>query len=178
MCIRDRSIVISALIGAFTSYYTHYHYTVPTSEEPNSTLLGTKRPDFSLFDYKDKQVSISEFDGKVVMINFWASWCPPCRREIPVFSEVREFYKENGFEVIGVAIDEKKEAEEFLNSMPHVQYPQLIGYNDATVVAKSLGNTRGGLPYSVILDRNGIIQFTKAGEIKKEELIDLIEPLF
>ena len=171
------TLIIAIAVGAFTGYYVNNMLPANKQISQQSDLIGTKRATFSLSDFDDQAIPISDFDGKVVLINFWASWCPPCRREIPAFIEVREFFYDQGFEIIGIAIDEKEKAENFLNSMPNNNYPQLVGYNDAVAVAKLYGNPLGNLPYSVLFDRQGIIRFTKAGEIKKEELIDLIEPL-
>ena len=163
-------------MGAFTAYYVNFHLH-QLHGIPNQSLIGQQRPDFDLNDFEGKTVSGDAFDGKVVLVNFWASWCPPCRREIPVFHEVREFFHESGFEVIGIAIDELDKAKEFLDAHPKIRYPQLIGYTDAIAIAKSFGNVRGGLPYSVVYDRDGIVRFSKAGELKKEELLNVVEPL-
>lgn len=177
---RKRFIILTlALVtamGAFTGYYVKYHLH-GASAPSQSTLVDTKRPDFTLFDYDGNQIPISTWDGDVVLINFWASWCPPCRREIPGFNEVRNLYHEDGFEVVGIAIEDKEKAAKFLQSMPDVRYPQLVGYNDAIAVAKLFGNHSGGLPYSVIIDGDGVIRFVKAGELSKEELIDQIDSL-
>lgn len=166
-------------MGAFTSYYVNYHLRggVAPAAAKGAGLIGAQRPDFVLSDYDGKQVPVSTWDGKVVMLNFWASWCPPCRREIPVFSEVREFFHDSGFEVVGIAMDDKHKAADFLQAMPGVKYPQLVGYNDAIAVAKLFGNRRGALPYSVIFDRRGTIRFIKAGELSKTDLIEQVEPL-
>ncbi len=170
------TLALATAMGAFAGYYVKYH--LPASGvSAQSDLINSKRAEFALLDYDDKQVSVGAWDGNVIMLNFWASWCPPCRREIPGFSQVRELYHDDGFEVIGIAIDDKEKAEAFLQAMPDVKYPQLVGYNDAIAVAKLFGNKHGGLPYSVIIDSEGIIRFIKAGELSKDELIDQVEPL-
>ncbi len=181
MTIRSRLILITALlsaaIGAFTAFYINYYLLPEATTTTDHPLIGTVRPDFSLYDLDENYTSVSTWDGKIVLLNFWAAWCPPCRREIPVFNEVREFFHDDGFEVVGIAIDEKEEVLEFLESIPQVQYPQLIGYDDALKVASVLGNQSGGLPYSVLLDRQGTIRYIKAGELDKQTLVSQIEPL-
>ncbi len=181
MTIRSRLILITALlsaaIGAFTAFYINYYLLPEATTATDHPLIGTARPDFSLYDLDENYTSVSTWDGKIVLLNFWAAWCPPCRREIPVFNEVREFFHDDGFEVVGIAIDEKEKVLEFLESMPQVRYPQLIGYDDALTIASVLGNQSGGLPYSVILDRQGTIRYIKAGELDKQTLISQIEPL-
>ena len=182
MSIRSRLILITALlsaaIGAFTAFYIQY-YLLPktTMTAADHPLIGTARPDFSLYDLDENYTAVSTWDGKIVLLNFWASWCPPCRREIPVFNEVREFFHADGFEIVGIAIDEKEKVLDFLESIPQVQYPQLIGYNDALQIASVLGNRSGGLPYSVLLDQQGTIRYIKAGELDRQTLIAQIEPL-
>lgn len=141
-----------------------------------SELVGQPRPDFSLHDYNGTLVSINQYDGQLLLINFWASWCPPCRKEIPEFIDVYTMYHAEGFTIIGIAIDDQHDAEAFIKAMPNLDYPQLIGYDDAIEVAKKFGNRGGGLPYSALIDRQGIIRATHAGSLNKEELIDLIEP--
>ena len=180
MSIRTRlmliTVLLSTAIGAFTAFYVQYSL---APEKPAITdthpLIGTLRPDFSLYDLNDNSTPMSTWDGNIVLINFWASWCPPCRREIPVFNEVRDFFHSDGFEVVGIAIDEKEKVLDFLKSIPTVQYPQLIGYDDALKVASALGNHSGGLPYSVLLDKQGVIRYIKAGELDRQTLITQIE---
>ena len=182
MTIRSRLILITALlsaaIGAFTAFYVNY-YLLPKAAitAADHRLIGSMLPDFSLYDLDENYTSISTWDGKIMLINFWASWCPPCRREIPVFSEVREIFHDAGFEVVGIAVDEKEEVLDFLESVPQVKYPQLIGYDDALTIASVLGNQSGGLPYSVLVDQQGTIRYIKAGELDRQTLISQIEPL-
>ncbi len=182
MTIRSRLILITALlsaaIGAFTAFYVNY-YLLPRAAitAADHRLIGTVRPNFSLYDLDENYTSISTWDGKIVLLNFWASWCPPCRREIPIFNEVRELFHANGFEVVGIAVDEKEKVLDFLESVPQVQYPQLIGYDDALTIASVLGNRSGGLPYSVLVDQQGTIRYIKAGELDRQTLIAQIEPL-
>ena len=182
MTIRSRLILITALlstaIGAFTAFYVNY-YLLPRASisATDHPLIGSARPAFSLYDLDENYTPVSTWDGKVVLLNFWASWCPPCRREIPIFSEVRELFHDAGFEVVGIAVDEKEEVLDFLESVPQVQYPQLIGYDDALTIASVLGNQSGGLPYSVLVDQQGTIRYIKAGELDRQTLISQIEPL-
>ena len=135
------------------------------------------RPDFTINDLSGQPVSPARWDGQVVLYNFWAAWCPPCRREIPVFNEVREFYQDDGFEVVGIAIDEQAAVEKFLSGLGDIDYPQLISVDDGMQVLAEYGNASGGLPYSVLVDRQKRIRYVKQGELEKGELIAQLEAL-
>ena len=105
----------------------------------------------------------------MVLINFWATWCPPCVREMPGFIEVREQYAEQGFEIIGIAIDNAESVRKFVANLG-VNYPILHGQSDASMVASHYGNSMEMLPFSVMIDRQGKIQFARAGELTKTAL--------
>jgi peroxiredoxin len=134
-----------------------------------SSIIGTERAGFTLPDLKGKARPIKEWDGKVVLINFWATWCPPCVREMPGFIEVREQYAEQGFEIIGIAIDNAESVRKFVANLG-VNYPILHGQSDASMVASHYGNSMEMLPFSVMIDRQGKIQFARAGELTKTAL--------
>ncbi len=136
--------------------------------------IGSKRPDFTLPDVEGKPRSISEWDGKVLLVNFWATWCPPCRKEMPGFIELRDQYHDKGFEIVGVAIDEAGAVGNFVDGMG-VSYPVVVGQTDATEVTRQYGNRLGALPFSVLIDRKGIVRYTRAGELRKDVLEGLIQ---
>lgn len=132
-------------------------------------LVGTRRPAFSLPNLKGEPTSITRWDGKIVLVNFWATWCAPCRKEMPGFVELQAHYGERGFQAVGVAMDQPAAVARFTEDL-NADYPQLIGRKGAFEVADRYGNHVGALPYSVLLDRNGIIRFVKPGELSKQEL--------
>ena len=132
-------------------------------------LIGQSRPDFSLPDLGGQTRHIGEWDGKVVLVNFWATWCPPCRKEMPAFVELRDQYGAQGFEIVGVAIDDPEQTQDFIDSIG-VNYPILHGEVDAMQIAKAYGDRFVTLPYSVLIDREGKIRFIQPGELTKETL--------
>jgi peroxiredoxin len=132
-------------------------------------LLGSTRPGFVLPDLAGEPQDLSQWDGQVVLVNFWATWCPPCRKEMPAFMELREQYNAAGFEIVGVAIDDREMVRDFVEELG-VNYPIVHGSSDAAEVSKQYGNRLGALPYSVLVDREGTIRFIKPGELHKEEL--------
>ena len=165
------------LVGVIAAYAGFYLGQLPPVRPALSEMAGQCRPDYSLNDLSGRVVSGDTWNGQVVLVNFWAAWCPPCRREIPAFSEVREWYHEDGFEVVGIAIDDRDSVERFLKGIGNIRYPQLIGTYDATAVMREFGNTGGGLPFSALLDRGGTVRFVKSGELKKEVLMEKVEQL-
>lgn len=141
-----------------------------------STLVGQARPDFSLKDSRDESRRISEWNGKVLLLNFWATWCPPCRKEIPELIALQEDYKDRGLQIVGIAIDELGATQEFANKAG-INYPTLTGEAEAIQVALSYGNTSGALPYTVIVDRNNRIAFTQPGQVHRDEIENLLRRL-
>lgn len=141
--------------------------------DPKSAKAKTFQPvpriDFTLPDLEGQARRLSEWDGKVILLNFWATWCPPCRKEMPGFIALQEQYGPQGFQVVGVAIDDPEEVESFADSLG-VNYPMLIGEFEAVNIVQQYGNRYGQLPYSVVIDRAGMVQFIKAGELTRPEL--------
>lgn len=130
-------------------------------------MVGKKAPAFSLPDVDGVTHHSSEWQNKVVVINFWATWCPPCVRETPTFVELQEQYQTRGLQFIGVAIDDKEKVKDFMDTYG-VNYPMLIGEDNAINIAKLFGNRFGALPYTVIINRQGMIRFIRRGELTHE----------
>ena len=149
--------------------------TKPTSIK-NPGMIDKLRPVFSMQDTSDKQHSIKEWDGKVILLNFWATWCPPCRREIPAFINIYDKYRDKGFMIVGVALDSKQNAIDFVDPMG-INYPILVGEQDGIALTQEYGNDLGVLPYTVIIDRQGIIRQTVRHELSEQEAEKLINPL-
>ncbi len=169
-----KALLVIAFLSAIAGYAIYALINNPRSPElpqagSASPIVGTERSGFTLPDLDNKPHHIKEWDGKVILINFWATWCPPCVREMPGFIEVREQYAEQGFEIIGIAIDEVESVRKFAANLG-VNYPILHGQSDASMVASHYGNSMEMLPFSVIIDRQGKIQFAHAGELTKSAL--------
>ena len=138
--------------------------------------VGSQRPEFSLPDQDGVTRKLSEWDGKVLVVNFWATWCPPCRKETPAFVELQDKYGDKGLQFIGVAIDEKDNVEDFADTYG-VNYPMLLGDLEAIKTSKAYGNRFGTLPYTVIVDRQGKISFIQRGELLKTTAEEKIKAL-
>lgn len=117
---------------------------------------------------------VNQWHGKLVLVNFWATWCPPCLEEIPIFLSMREKYATAGFEVLGVSIDNVSKVLQFRKTM-QINYPLLDGEKSGMALMRLLGNNIGGLPYSVLFDRSGKAVELKSGPYQEQELSELIE---
>jgi len=139
-------------------------------------MIGERRPDYTLGSSSGAMTSARDFDGQVVLVNFWATWCAPCREEMPMLSATRDRWQTGGFEVVGIALDDVAQARAFADELG-ISYPVLIGSTDVMTVPRLYGNQSGVLPYSVLIDRQGIIQWTRLGELEEQELLQRLEPL-
>ena len=146
---------------------------ITTSKE---TPVSNVRPLFKLKDLEDKVRDVKEWDGQVLMINFWATWCPPCRREMPAFIELQEKYQDKGFTIIGIALDEKQAVIDFTDPMG-MNYPILLAEQEGITLAKAYGNNLGVLPFTVIVDRKGNIIHRQRSELTFEQVEGMIKPL-
>jgi peroxiredoxin len=114
--------------------------------------IGQEAPDFSLSDINGKQINLSEFRGKVIILDFFASWCPPCRQEVPDFVELQKTYGSDGLAIVGVALVNLQEAKDFAEQYK-INYTVLI---DDGKVSNSYGPIRS-IPTTFVLDKTGKI---------------------
>lgn len=139
-------------------------------------VVSNVRPLFKLKDIEGKVRDVKEWDGKVLMINFWATWCPPCRREMPAFIELQEKYQNKGFTIVGVALDTKEAVINFTDPMG-MNYPILLADQEGITLTKAYGNNLGVLPFTVIVDRKGNIIHRQRTELTFEQVEGMIKPL-
>lgn len=164
-------ILIAALLASIGGY-TLYH--LQQSNQP--TITGSIRPAFQLPDTNGIEHDISEWDGKVLVINFWATWCPPCLREIPEFIELQKSLEKQGLQFIGVAIDRPDKVKAFIEEYG-INYPILVDEEKGTLVATDYGNTLDVVPYTAFVNRAGRIVYTHAGALDKKTAESVILPL-
>lgn len=128
---------------------------------------GQSAPEFVLKDLNGKTVKLSDYKGKAVILNFWATWCPPCKTEIPWFEDLAEKYRGQGLEVIGVAMDDSSEEDiaKFAKDMK-MNYTVLFGKEE---IADSYGGVQG-LPTTFYIDRNGKITERVLGLVSRKEI--------
>lgn len=119
---------------------------------------------------------IGQWRGKVVVVNYWATWCGPCQEEVPIFVKLQRNYGEKGLIFVGIAIDQPAQVKSFARDFG-VNYPLLIGDLGAIAISRALGNNAEALPFTVILDRQGKIAATQLGVLKEPELTAIVKRL-
>lgn len=136
--------------------------------------VATIRPVEALFaaSFPDQQgatQSLGQWRGKVVVVNFWATWCPPCREEMPELSAFQEQYRSRDVVVLGISTDDVAKIRDFAKESP-TSYPLLAGDFEAMSLAESLGNNKGILPYTVLIRRDGSIAGAYLGRVNMKIL--------
>ncbi len=170
------TIIITLALGLLWFAFFYQAQTPDISPEIINKSHSLKRQDFNLKDLNDQQQAFSQWNNKVVLLNFWATWCPPCRREIPDFIDVYRQYKDKDFIIVGVGIDDQDKIARFVKQLK-INYPILVGGKKAMRVSYQYGNHSGALPYSIIIDKLGIIRYRAGGLMSKKKLIEQIKPL-
>lgn len=132
--------------------------------------------DFTLKDLNGRERRLNEWNGRPLLLNFWATWCAPCREEIPLFIETRRRHAATGLEIVGVAIDQKADAQDFVAKF-RVPYPILLADDTTLDLMARYGNPTGVLPYSVILRADGSIAHRKIGAFRPTELEEILASL-
>ena len=130
----------------------------------------------TLVDLAGKPRQAAEWEGQILVWNFWATWCTPCREEIPLLIAAREKYGPSGIEIVGIAIDNAAKVREFSSSL-NIPYPILLAETSGLDLMRTLGNSSGGLPYTVVIDRQGNLVYRKLGAFRQADLDAVLEPL-
>lgn len=140
------------------------------------SMLGKMRPGFVLADVAGRTRNLDEWNGKVLVLNFWATWCPPCLKEIPEFVQLQNKYADGGLQFLGIALQKPEQVVDFVREQG-MNYPVLAGETAVIEIAESYGNTSGALPYTAVVDRTGLIHYAKAGPLSGAELEKIVQPL-
>ncbi len=176
-------LIVLALLAAAALGFVAYGWlhernatsvTIPAPEPEASptTRIADIRPVFSLKDRDGRSRSITEWDGKSLIINFWATWCAPCRREIPLLRQLHAARSRQNIEVIGIAVDFRENVLDYVKEV-EIDYPLLIGEQDGLDAAAAFGLGSMGFPFTVFTDDRGRIVTAHLGELHLEQA-DLI----
>lgn len=130
----------------------------------------------NLPDLAGKQRDISEWQGKIRIINFWATWCPPCLKEIPEFINIQNEFKDKNLQFIGIAIDEKEAVVQYLKTI-NINYPILIAGDAGISLSQQLGNIVNAVPFTVFINQQGQIIHRHPGELHRQKLLKIINQI-
>jgi len=149
--------------------------------EPKSkiTFVGGGEPTlpaFTLPDLEGKPRQQDEWQDRVLVVNFWATWCPPCIEEMPRFIELQQQLGSKGVTVVAIAIDDPAEVLDFAD-VYEINFPILIGDVKGIELSERMGNRFSSLPFTAIYDRKGNSQFAQAGEVSMDQLEKAVSPL-
>tara|TARA_Y100000994_G_scaffold78478_1_gene64791 strand:- start:473 stop:967 length:495 start_codon:yes stop_codon:yes gene_type:complete len=139
-------------------------------ESENETIVMS---DFSLKNMKGEAVSIEEFRGRKTLINFWATWCRPCRKEMPMLNGVFLSQDPTDFSVVGIAIDKPEKVIQFVAELG-IDFPIMVGQSEAYDVMKDLGNEALTLPYTILIDEEGKVVWSKNTELKHSDMDEVL----
>ena len=172
---RGGQLVLAAAIAvaAATAGYAVNAWWRAGAEAEASVALMTA----PLTDLSGQPRTIGAWRGKVVVVNFWATWCAPCRDEIPVFIKLQERHGARGLQFIGIAIDQGEKVHAFAREFG-INYPILLGGMEVMELSRRAGNRFGALPFTVMIDRSGRLVGAHLGIVKEAKLEALLQPLF
>lgn len=165
--------IVAAALGAGAAWLLHTPETPP--DIPRSSI-PEYAPDFALRDLEGNMRAFSEWEGRILIVNFWATWCAPCRREIPVLVALQAAHPEDQLTVLGIAIDEDDAVREYAGQIG-MTYTTLVGQLDAIQVSGRYGNHIGAMPYTVIVGPDRRIHWVHAGEVTAPMLDEALAPL-
>ncbi len=178
---KNKQVMIGAvaifLFGAVLGNFAVKMFrTPPEPSAETQSLIGSSLPEYNLLGLDGVRERSEQWLGKVQVINFWATWCPPCKREIPTLIELQNEYRNHNLQVIGIAMDDAEPVRQYADKKG-INYPILVGEQDVIDVSEQLGNDLGILPYTVITDQAGNITFIRYGEVDRNTLESEIKKL-
>ena len=170
----SRQLVLVVMLAVASAVAGFFLYRGSSPVEPDTTV-AEMAPAFVLQDVEGDRRDSSEWDGRVRLVNFWATWCPPCRREIPLLIDLQKEYGER-VQILGVAIDDLDAVQEYAESTDF-NYPILIGQQNAIDLANTYLNDFIGLPFTAFVDSNGHIVRVHVGELHRDQAENFISEI-
>ncbi|MCH9674183.1 MAG: TlpA family protein disulfide reductase [Gammaproteobacteria bacterium] len=149
--------------------------TAPKGDDPATQSTAARggvdapMPALSLLDPQGNVHTEKQWDGQVVVVNFWATWCAPCLEEIPVFIELQNTYRERGVTFVGIALDDRDRVIEFMERLG-MNYTVLLAGPGGITLGERFGNLVGALPFSALVNREGTIAQTHYGVLSRDDL--------
>jgi thiol-disulfide isomerase/thioredoxin len=164
-------LVVAALAGLTGFYFSRASLITPAADGAAQRLMLAP-----LADLSGRPQTLSQWRGKVLVVNFWATWCSPCRVEIPGFIELHRELADQGVQFVGIAIDQSAKVNDFARELG-VNYPLLIGEDSALELQRQLGDQAGVLPFTVVLDSSGRLVTRHQGGMSAKQLRSILLPL-
>jgi len=165
-------LLLAGLIAAGIAVYVFQNQqqeieVQPLAEVPTPVVV--ERLDFSLPDLDGNVRKLSDWDGKARLVNFWATWCAPCRREIPLLKRTQETHAGNNLQIIGIAVDFLEPVQTYAEEIDF-NYPILVGQEDAMAAAEASGLEFIGMPFTMVVAPGGELLKTHIGEIVESHI--------
>ena len=165
--------MLAALVGlSLGAVFAWTTRPAPPSPGLEGAAIGDFRPDFRHAGLDGQWLEAGDFDGQLLLVNFWATWCAPCRREMPVLQTASEVHA-GTLAVLGLAIDDPEPVRRFVDDLG-IGYPIAVGNADIMATQRAWGNSAGALPYTVLVDREGVIRWRHLGEVTEAELAEVL----
>jgi peroxiredoxin len=142
----------------------------PAGAVAATAKVGQPAPSFSLTTYDKRKIKLADLQGKVVVINWWATWCGPCKAEMPMMSDFHHLHKDEGLEMFGVTTDDSSPPNKLKRVSELLSYPLVLRFNGNYPIL-------GGVPTSYVIDRHGVLRYAKAGAFNEQDFEQLILPL-
>jgi thiol-disulfide isomerase/thioredoxin len=166
---RRQFLVVAAVAAAAGLAGAGVHlWRLSPDDSSSSSLMAVQLPDLN-----GQPQSISQWRGSVVVVNFWATWCAPCREEIPILISLQEKYRAQGLQFVGIAVDQRDKVAAFARQF-NINYVVLLGGLETIDLTRQVGNRVGALPFTIVVDRNGRIVSRELGKVKEAELERLV----
>jgi thiol-disulfide isomerase/thioredoxin len=165
---RRRQFLVVAAVAAAAGLAGAGVHLWRLDDTSSSALMAMQLPDLN-----GQPQGISQWRGSVVVVNFWATWCAPCREEIPILISLQEKYRAHGLQFVGIAIDQRDKVAAFARQF-NINYVVLLGGLETIDLTRQVGNRVGALPFTVVVDRNGRIVSRELGKVKEAELERLV----
>jgi len=176
------ALAIAVMIGAGALGFGVYQWMHADSQdeqdlrsEQRESALAESLPDFSLPDPEGNERHISEWQDDILVINFWGTWCAPCREEVPLLIDLQEEYRDQGVTVIGIALDEAEPVIRFAEEYG-INYPLMVGERETLEVLEAFGSGTMGLPHTFVINRQGEVVNFHLGLIEPEDVEPMLAP--
>ena len=152
----------AAAAGAGVAWWRHEPQPVLSEAEQAFWALELEGP-------QGEPLVLAQMQGQPLLVNFWATWCPPCVEELPLLNRFFKAQSTRGWQVVGLAVDQPQAVQAFLKKLP-LDFPVGMAGLAGAALSRSLGNLNGGLPYTVVMDRQGVVRHQKVGKVHAAEL--------